>query len=124
MKVNYSISIKSGCKSAFLHGLNQVSGVSKMIQMIWVRMISSKIFKGSNIDDTLCASSNLFAKYAADIRRSLKNSGHPSGLISKTFSRSIPSCIELINTLRGVWPVPQIRFLIEPKSKISFINSK
>jgi hypothetical protein len=30
----------------------------------------------------------------------------------------------LINTVRGVWPVPQIRFLIEPKSKISFINSK
>ena len=34
MKVNYSISIKSGCKSAFLHGLNQVGGVNKMIRVI------------------------------------------------------------------------------------------
>ncbi len=51
-------------------------------------------------------------------------SGHPSGLIFKTFSRSIPPCIELINTLSEVWPVQQIRFLIEPKSTISFINSK
>jgi hypothetical protein len=65
MKMYYSISIKSGSKSeiAFLHGLNQVGGISK----IRVRMMSSKIFQGNNIDDTLCASSQLFAKYAADI---------------------------------------------------------
>lgn len=63
--MNYPVTIKSGSKSeiTFFHGLYQVGGVCK----IRIRMMSPEIFQGNDIHYTLCASSQFFAKYAADI---------------------------------------------------------